>query len=168
MYREDESDHKIVFYDQENKKICNYWAIPSFKEIMEIESQSSEFFSLNRAELYQFELGDPEKKDEFGDPLLPEFATNKQKELVKARLPTLTIIDIATAEGQLMNHQRLVEFQECYKFTGNRALNYLFYMRQFQNLFDLEFFANKLPSKSFSIAGLEQSVLSGSPFWEDG
>ena len=41
-------------------------------------------------------------------------------------------------------------------------------MRQFQNLFDLEFFANKLPSKSYSIAGLEQHVFSGLPFWEDG
>ena len=40
-------------------------------------------------------------------------------------------------------------------------------MRNFQNLFDLEFFANKLPSKTFSIAGLEQCALSGLPFWED-
>lgn len=43
----------------------------------------------------------------------------------------------------------------------------MFYLRQFQNLFDLEFFANKLPSKSYSIAGLEQSVMSGAPFWDD-
>mgnify|MGYP000474566496 CR=1 FL=1 len=43
----------------------------------------------------------------------------------------------------------------------------MFYLRQFQNLFDLEFFYNKLPSRSFSIAGLEQSVMSGLPFWED-
>ena len=34
-------------------------------------------------------------------------------------------------------------------------------------MFDLEFFANKLPSKTFSIAGLEQCALSGVPFWED-
>ena len=31
----------------------------------------------------------------------------------------------------------------------------------------MEFFANKLPSKTFSLAGLEQSVLSGVPFWEE-
>ena len=43
----------------------------------------------------------------------------------------------------------------------------MFYLRQFQNLFDLEFFANKLPSKSFSIAGLAQSVMTGLPFWDD-
>lgn len=34
-------------------------------------------------------------------------------------------------------------------------------------MFDLEFFASKLPSSSYSIAGLEQQVLSGVPFWED-
>jgi hypothetical protein len=92
---------------------------------------------------------------------------NNQTTLIKPRLPKLTPIDITVAESQLMNHQRVADFKECYKFTGNRTLNYLYYMRQFQNLFDLEFFANKLPSKSFSIAGLEQSVLSGAPFWED-
>ena len=40
-------------------------------------------------------------------------------------------------------------------------------MRHFSNLFDLEFFANKLPSKAFSLAGLEQCVLAGIPFWEE-
>ena len=40
-------------------------------------------------------------------------------------------------------------------------------MRQLANLFDLEFFANKLPSKTFSIAGLEQAVMAGLPFWEE-
>ena len=40
-------------------------------------------------------------------------------------------------------------------------------MRQFQNLFDLELFANKLPSLAYSIAGLEQNVLSGLPFWDE-
>jgi len=46
-------------------------------------------------------------------------------------------------------------------------MSQIYYFRQFQNLFDLEFFANKLPSKSFSIAGLEQNVMSGLPFWDE-
>ena len=83
------------------------------------------------------------------------------------RLPKLTPLDITQAESALGNHQRIVDFQECYKYTGNRILNQMYYLRQFQNLFDLEFFANKLPSKSYSIAGLEQSVMSGAPFWDD-
>lgn len=83
------------------------------------------------------------------------------------RLPKLTPLDITQAESALGNHQRIVDFQECYKYTGNRILSQMYYLRQFQNLFDLEFFANKLPSKSYSIAGLEQSVMSGAPFWDD-
>mgnify|MGYP007118474356 CR=1 FL=1 len=62
----------------------------------------------------------------------------------------------------------MCDFHECYTYSGNRLISQIYYMRQFQNLFDLEFFANKLPSKSYSIAGLEQHVLSGLPFWEDG
>jgi hypothetical protein len=41
------------------------------------------------------------------------------------------------------------------------------YFRQLQNLFDLEFFFNKLPSRAHSMAGLEQAVMSGVPFWEE-
>ena len=61
----------------------------------------------------------------------------------------------------------MVDFKECYSYTGNRVLAQIYYFRQFQNLFDLEFFSNKLPSRSFSIAGLEQNVLSGVPFWDE-
>ena len=43
---------------------------------------------------------------------------------------------------------------------------YLFYFRQFANLFDLEYFRNKLAAKAKSIATLEQAVMSGLNFWE--
>ena len=46
-------------------------------------------------------------------------------------------------------------------------LSQIYYLRQFQNLFDLEIFTNKLPSFAHSIAGLEKSVLSGAPFWDE-
>lgn len=49
----------------------------------------------------------------------------------------------------------------------NNTLSQIYYLRQFQNLFDLELFANKLPSQAHSIAGLEQCVLSGAPFWDE-
>ena len=49
----------------------------------------------------------------------------------------------------------------------NKTLQQIYYLRQFQNLFDLELFANKLPSLAYSIAGLEQNVLSGLPFWDE-
>ena len=37
-----------------------------------------------------------------------------------------------------------------------------------QNLFDLEFFQNKIGSNAHSIASLENNSLSGLPFWEEG
>ena len=37
-----------------------------------------------------------------------------------------------------------------------------------RNIFDLEFFNNKLASSAFTIANVEKMVLSGVPFWEDG
>ena len=49
----------------------------------------------------------------------------------------------------------------------NKTLQQIYYLRQFQNLFDLELFANKLPSLAYSIAGLEQNVLSGLTFWDE-
>lgn len=51
--------------------------------------------------------------------------------------------------------------------NGNLATKYLYYFRNLQNLFDIEFFINKLPSKTRSIAGLEHRVTSGLHFWED-
>lgn len=111
MYREEDLEQKILFYDQEEKKINSYWAIPSFSEILAIEPQTTEFAALNHANLYKFELGDPEKKDEYGRPMPSEFAVNNQRALLDSRLPKLTMIDIASAESQLVNHQRVVEFQ---------------------------------------------------------
>ena len=166
-YSADDVTHEIRFLDDDTNRILNFWAVPSFKEIHDIEPQISIFHGINHSNLYQFDLGDPEDKDEYGRPKLSEFTENKQHKLVKIRLPTVTPVDAHQAEAQFTNNQRNVDFSECYKFTGNSVLNYLYYLRQFCNLFDLEFFANKLPSKSFSIAGLEQCVLSGIPFWED-
>ena len=36
------------------------------------------------------------------------------------------------------------------------------------NIFDLEFFTNKLASSANTIANVEKMVLSGVPFWEEG
>lgn len=63
---------------------------------------------------------------------------------------------------------RLVDFREAYNLKGNLTLKYVYYFRNLQNLFDLEFFLAKMPSRSRTIAGLEQYVNSGLPFWDDG
>lgn len=76
-------------------------------------------------------MGNPEARDEYGRPILSEFVENNQRKLVKMRLPKMTPVDVAQADSQFANHQRVVDFQECYKYTGNRILNQMYYLRQF-------------------------------------
>ena len=64
---------------------------------------------------------------------------------------------------------RLVEFAEAYDYlSGGRAVHYLSYFKSISNIFDLEFFTNKLGSSAHTIANVEKMVLSGVPFWEEG
>ena len=64
---------------------------------------------------------------------------------------------------------RLVEFAEAYDYlSGGRAVHYLSYFKSISNIFDLEFFTNKLGSSAHTIANVERMVLSGVPFWEEG
>jgi len=60
-YRELEEDEtqKIVFYDENLKKIVNFWAIPSFEEILNIKDNWENFKEMNLANLYKYDLGDP-------------------------------------------------------------------------------------------------------------
>jgi len=44
----------------------------------------------------------------------------------------------------------------------------LTYFKSISNIYDLEFFTNKLASSSNTICNLEKMVLSGAPFWEEG
>lgn len=82
----------------------------------------SQFAIHNHKKLYQFNLGDPEVKDEYGHQLYSEFVENKQHKLAKARLPVVTPMDASTADSRFDIHQRVVDFHECYKFSGNRVL----------------------------------------------
>ena len=97
----------------------------------------------------------------------PEFYYNNQLEVMKKRLPQFSIFDAKEAEAQVATYGRLVDFKESFIYKENILIQYIYYMRNFQNLFDLEFFSSKLPSTTYSIAGLEQCALSGASFWED-
>ena len=57
--------------------------MPSFSEIQQIESFTTLFKNLNHTHLYTFDLGQAGQVDEFGEPILPEFATVDQVKLVK-------------------------------------------------------------------------------------
>lgn len=65
---------------------------------------------------------------------------------MKGRLPKLTAIDIKEADNAAKDRLRLVDFKEAYNLKGNLTMLQIFYFRNLQNLFDLEFFNNKLPS----------------------
>jgi len=79
----------------------------------------------------------------------------------------LTLLSVSESEAQSVEKNRFIDFVEAYDYQKSKVVNYLMYFRQLQNLFDLEFFFNKLPSRSHSMAGLEQAVMSGVPFWEE-
>ena len=109
-YFEEDHEQKVLFQDEDSKKIKNFWAVPSFAEILNTESQWSEFYNLNFKHLYQFDLGQPGVKDEYGSPILSEFAKISQKQLLKSRLPCITYMDITQADSQFANHQRVTDF----------------------------------------------------------
>lgn len=46
-YHEEDFSHKVLFYDDEQKKIQNFWAIPSFTEVCSIDNQLGVFSGLN-------------------------------------------------------------------------------------------------------------------------
>jgi hypothetical protein len=116
-------------------------------------------------QLWQFDVFGKESPDPAKQ--LPSLLQNEHLGLVKARLPRLTTIDIKEADNVSKERLRLVDFREAYNLSGNLATKYLFYFRNLQNLFDLEFFINKLPSKTRNMSGLEHRVSSGLHFWED-
>lgn len=78
--------------------------MPSFSEILQIESFTTLFKGLNHTHLYQFNYGQAGQVDEFGEPILPEFAAVDQASLAKQRLPKCTPLDVIQAEAQFLNH----------------------------------------------------------------
>lgn len=61
----------------------------------------------------------------------------------------------------------LLGYSEAFRYDGMLAYKYLHYFRVINNLLDLQFFFNKLPSKAHSVAALEQSVLGGINFFKE-
>ena len=153
-----------MFWSEETKRINHFWAIPSFSEVLGINPQAPAFKTTNLDGLFKYELGDPTGEDSLKKP---EFSANDQLSLIRKRVPRLTTMDVKESREAARERGRYVDFKQSYDYSGNYVVQHLYYMRQLCNLFDLEFFANKLPSKAFSIAGLEQHVMAGLPFWEE-
>ena len=103
------------------------------------------------------------------DKSLPEFICDDPLERVMTRVSKITLSDSRDLDATLKEKSRLVEFSEAFDYsTAGRTASYLSYFKSMNNIFDLEFFTNKLASSAKCIANLEKMVLSGVPFWEEG
>ena len=78
---------------------------------------------------------------------------------LKGRIPTLTAVQVSSDRPQ--------GFREAFNYDGLFTQRLLAYFRRLSNLFDLEFFMNKLASHAYVTALLESSVSTGLPFWEE-
>ncbi len=75
-------------------------------------------------------------------------------------------VDMKEAESNIDTKGRFVDYRGTFTIHDHFLYKYLFYFRQLQNLFDLEYFRSKLSSRAHSMAQLEMAVNSGAPFWE--
>jgi hypothetical protein len=100
---------------------------------------------------------------------MPEFICEDGLSKIKAKIPKLNLTDSRDVEGVSKERSRLVEFEQAFNYSSAGKIVYVLqYFKSIRNIFDLEFFSNKLASSAFTIANVEKMVLSGVPFWEDG
>jgi len=113
---------------------------------------------------FNYDLGNTQ------EGLLPEFLKTETTSLdkIRKRLPTLTYTESRDVDAVVKERMRLVEFAEAYDYSDGKLLRFLRYWKSVTNIFDLEFFINKLASSAFAIANVEKMVLSGVPFYEEG
>lgn len=82
---------------------------------------------------------------------------------------TLDLIDTSDLDSLIKERTRLVEFAQGFDYgSSGKVQYYLSYFKSISNIFDLEFFTNKLASSANTIANVEKMVLSGVSFWEEG
>lgn len=86
--------------------------------------------------------------------------------MIKQRCPNIKEIDLKEAEKNQETKGRFVDFRHSFTIADTLIFKYLHYFRNLQNLFDLEYFKNKLSTRSHTMAQLELCVNSGLPFWE--
>ena len=113
----DVKDHgqNVIFYSQEDKKIQNFWAVPSFEEIFAIDQQIEQFNALNFKHLYQFNFGDHKKMNWYNMPTLSEFSEKSQKSLIAQHIPKISYCDLMQSEAQFQSNLRLVDFKQSYR-----------------------------------------------------
>ena len=154
---------QTLFYSKQENRIQNFWRLPSNLEVLQIDVDIDAFKKANMPHNFNYFLGVP------ADKTLPEFICDDPLERVMMRVSKITLADSRDLDATLKEKSRLVEFTEAFDYSvAGRSSSYLSYFKSVNNIFDLEFFTNKLASSAKCIANLEKMVLSGVPFWEEG
>lgn len=147
-YNEDHQDmgpnkERPLFFNKNDGRIQNFMRLPANHEIFNLEFDIEKFKSVNMPKNLRYNLGSPAEK------VMPEFVCNNSLEKIKQKIQKLTIKDCTDVEEIVKERQRLVEFQEAYDYScAGYATSYLKYFKAMSNIFDLEFFTNKLATSA--------------------
>lgn len=77
----------LYFYKPQSMRISNFWSIPTFHEILNLDLNIKDFNARNLRNIYNYKLCDPMHKDKND---LSEFRNSKQIDVIKKHLPTYT------------------------------------------------------------------------------
>jgi hypothetical protein len=130
---------------------------------LNLDVNVEKFKQANLPSNFNYELGSQTEE------IQSEFASDNLLQQIKAKVPKLTLTESRDVDLVVKDRFRLVEFQEAFDYNeSGKLVRYLRYWKQVSNIYDLEFFINKLGSSAFSMANVEKMVLSGVPFYEEG
>jgi len=130
---------------------------------MEMDVDVEAFKRVNMPKNLVYDLGVPAEKT------LPEFICPDPLAKVKEKIQKITLNNSRDVDAIYKDKGRLVEFDQAYDYNScGKAPIILSYFKSISNIFDLEFFTNKLGSSANTASNVEKMVLSGVPFWEDG
>ena len=134
------------------------------KEIFDIDIDVDSFKKANMPKNLVYELGVPSERT------MPEFIQEDLLKMITSRVQKLDLIrNRIEVESVVKEKYRLIDFNSAYDYLSSGKLSYyLSYFKHISDIFDLDFFTNKLASSAQTIANIEKMVLSGVPFWEDG
>lgn len=141
-----------MFYDCKKENIQEVWRLPTNEEILTLPVDEDEMRKLNPFI----------KKAPTVDDFIASVDTSKALEYLKPILTKTTDPEsITKATG------RLVFFKEAFPYKSH-AFKFLRYWRAAADIFDIEFFINKLQCTAFVLSSIEKQILCGLPFWDSG
>ena len=121
------------------------------------------FRAENLPKVFNYDLGSQ------ADQKQPEFVSRESLQKIESRVSQISASNSRDVDSVLKERGRLVEFKQAYNYeSAGRIMHLLCYFKSISNIFDLEFFTNKLASSANSMVNVEKMVLSGVPFLDEG